>query len=371
VLVGAAAALGVRLVQGSAQSVLGAYSTLWRDYDAGDVTAWLVYHLANLELYVAVIPLAVAPMALGSCVARARRGSERDAAFFAVFVLANAGFLLVTAAFNSTLFAGDTLHDRPLFYVVPLWIVLLFVWIDRGAPRPLLAVALGAGLALALPLVLPLAEYARDEPRQQFNAAATPLWTAVGDAVRGAGVPTVAVLGAFCVTLVLAAVLLPARLVYLAPVAVIAVLAVEAELAWVGAERYARPWATLALPERTWVDRIAGDRPVTLLATGECAQPQVRAALFVTEFFNESIARAVHLGRSPEALPSHRARLARDGALLESARRPLVADYVVTQPDLELDGRRIARGTAEGLVLWDVGGPVRLLGGSPSTCPAR
>ena len=40
--------------------------------------------------------------------------------------------------------------------------------------------------------------------------------------------------------------------------------------------------------------------------------------------------------------------------------RKLVADYVVTQPQIHLAGRRIARGTGAGLVLWRTGGAVRL-----------
>jgi hypothetical protein len=39
---------------------------------------------------------------------------------------------------------------------------------------------------------------------------------------------------------------------------------------------------------------------------------------------------------------------------------PLVADYVVTQPGIELEGRRLAVGTGVGLVLWETRGSVRL-----------
>jgi hypothetical protein len=38
-----------------------------------------------------------------------------------------------------------------------------------------------------------------------------------------------------------------------------------------------------------------------------------------------------------------------------------VADYVFTQPGIELDGEEVARGTNADLVLWRVGGPVRVL----------
>jgi hypothetical protein len=355
------AALAVRWAQGSAESVLGAYSVLWRDYDPVDVAGWLVLQLANLDLYVAVVPVAVAPIVLASCVGRARRGSERDAAFVALFATANAAFLLVAAAFNSTVFAADTLHDRPVFYVVPLWIVVLLVWVARGAPRPHAVAAAGAALAVALPLLLPFSDYARDDPRVQLNAAATGLWAALGEVVDGAGVPAAAVAGGFALLLALAALVLPSRLVYLVPVAVLAVLAVETELGWAGSARFAGPWATLARPDPMWVDRaVAGNGDVTMLTTGACGDPEVRTAFFVTEFFNASIHRAVHVGPLPEALPSERVRIDRSGRVATASNAPVRLGYVVAPPGIRLDGALVAEGSSVGLALWRVDGPVRV-----------
>ncbi len=53
---------------------------------------------------------------------------------------------------------GDRLHDRPLFYIVPLWLVLLFVWLADGAPRPLAAAALGAGIGTRAAAAHPVPE---------------------------------------------------------------------------------------------------------------------------------------------------------------------------------------------------------------------
>ena len=50
------------------------------------------------------------------------------------------------------------------------------------------------------------------------------------------------------------------------------------------------------------------------------------------------------------------------GALLLSPSNPLEADYVFTQPGIELDGERIASGTNAELVLWRVDGPVTVVG---------
>jgi hypothetical protein len=54
--------------------------------------------------------------------------------------------------------------------------------------------------------------------------------------------------------------------------------------------------------------------------------------------------------------------VAPSGALETPEGDPLVADYVFTQPGIRLAGSRVAEGTAAGLVLWRVGGPVRVVG---------
>ena len=48
--------------------------------------------------------------------------------------------------------------------------------------------------------------------------------------------------------------------------------------------------------------------------------------------------------------------------LVEPDGVPLEAEYVYTQPGIELEGRRVATGTTAGLVLWEVNGPVRAPG---------
>ena len=49
---------------------------------------------------------------------------------------------------------------------------------------------------------------------------------------------------------------------------------------------------------------------------------------------------------------------------------PLEAEYVLTQPGIELEGRRVGTGTAAGLVLWETDGAVRTVG-APATADVR
>jgi hypothetical protein len=88
-----------------------------------------------------------------------------------------------------------------------------------------------------------------------------------------------------------------------------------------------------------------------------------RHGLYLTEFFNGRVKRGAFVADSiPDGLPIDQVDVGPDGTFLVSTGEPLVADYVYTQPGIELDGRRLATGTAAGLVLWQVGGPVRALG---------
>jgi len=344
-------------IGGSRRGPLGDYAALWRSYDPGEVARWLVYHLANLELYLVVLPLAVAPIALALLFARARRGSDRDAAFLALFAAANVLLLAQVAAFNSTEFAEGLFHDRPLFYVIPLWLVVFLVWLVEGAPKPLVASSIGAAAALGLPLLLPYSDYTRDDLGQEFEAVPTVLWVTIdslGPVGRG-------ILVAFTLLLVLAALLLPARVRIVHPAVVLFVFALTAQLGWLSATSWSDIRAQ-AVPaaERLWLDeRVPAHRSVTLLTVLSPCARLAHDGFYLTEFFNSSVERVAHLGQAPDQFPG-RASLSGAQVLIPSG-GPLVADYVVTQPGINLEGRRVAEGTRARLVLWEVRGRVRLL----------
>ncbi len=179
----AAAVFAAPLVGGS--SPLGAYEVLWRSYDPLVVGKWFLYHLADLELYLAVLPVAVAPIVLAALVRRGRRESSPvEAAFAALFLAANAVGLAVVAVFASTEHGFDRLHDRNIFYLAPLWLAVLALWLAWGLPRPLVATAAGAALALGLAAFLPF-EYISAEVGVDVVPSA--LWARVQELAGGYG----------------------------------------------------------------------------------------------------------------------------------------------------------------------------------------
>ncbi len=358
-------AFAAKLASGaSASDSLGAYWELWRGYDLLQVGKWFVYHLGDFAVYLAIVPLAVAPIVLWELGRAGRAGSRRAAAFVALFVAANVSGLLVVAAFTSTPWGYDRLHDRYGFYLLPLWLIGLVVWLAAGLPRPLVATAIGVVAALIVSFVLPFHQLANEAGIDTVPGA---LWVRIEAELAGPGPASGRLaLALFVVGLLAATAFLWRRLALVAlPVAVAITFAVTSYFAW---QRLISAPEDLVFGgglERNWIDeRLPHDASVTkLYVDTSCESALERHALFLTEFFNSTVDRAAYVsGSVPDGLPIERVAVSRSGALELSPGNPLRADYVYTQPGVELAGHRLGEGTAARLVLWQVDGPVRVVG---------
>jgi hypothetical protein len=362
----AAVAVGLvaRIASGSSpRDSLGAYWELWRGYSPFGVTKWVVYHLADIELYLAVIPLAVTPIVLVQLIRRGRAGELASSAFASLFLAANAAGLVVVAAFTSTPWGYDRLHDRYAFYLLPLWLIVLVVWLAEGLPRPLLATALGVGLALVLPAILPFRQLANEAGIDTVPGA---LWVWIEQQVAGPGpLSGQRLLAVFVIGLLVAMLFVPRRAAPVIAVAVLGVFLVTSALAWERLIDAPEDAVFAGGLERAWVDDAVGEgaRVTKLYLDTECGSALERHALFLTEAFNASVDRAAYIDDStPDGLPIERVDVGSGGVLLLSPGNQLAADYVFTQPGLELDGERVASGTNAELVLWRVDGPVSVVG---------
>jgi hypothetical protein len=377
----ALAALFLRpLVTGSsALEAVGAYEVLFRGYNPLDLVKWTAYHLADLELYLAVVPIAVSPIVLVQLWRRGRAGAPRDGAFLVAFVTVNAAMLFVTAAFSSTEYGFDRLHDRNVFYLAPLWLAVLALWLAGGLPRPLVATAVGAAVALVLPAVLPFRYIAEDVGVDVVPSA---LWARLQESLAGEVVTARKLLVLALVALVVAVVALPRRFGWAFPAVILATFAATAALAWDrmidGTENavFERP----GFENRSWVDDLVPpDAEVTKLYLDDDRCPGSalsRHSLYLTEFFNSAVRRAAYIGASiHDGLPIERVDVGTGGVLRYESGAPLTAEYVYTQSGIELEGERLGSGTAAELVLWRVGGHVIVRGARAnedirtSTCP--
>jgi hypothetical protein len=349
------------LVTGSG-TALGSYSTLAQSYDPLQVAKWFAYHVGDLGLYLAVAPLAVAPCVIAAAWRKARTGSDRDAAFVALFVAQNLLGIGLVAAFASTEFGLGLLYDRYLFYLVPLWLVVLGVWFRDGMPRPALPLGIGGLLAAATVATLPFGGIGQENWFAQFEATSTELWGKVGVVARRLPVVDVRLVAiAFALGLVGLVALAPQRRRWLVASAVGLVLAANLALAWRGAFVDPATYGSQGRGTRDWVDARIGTHAdaVFLTAGGVCAGPQTPYfSSLETEFFNRSVHGRLVVGQTGTAAP--KLTLLPDGRVVTASGRELRAGYVVTDPPVRLRGRLLGRGMSVGLALWRVQGAVRI-----------
>ena len=344
---------------------LGAYSVLWRGYPPLDVGRYAVYELANFGLYLAVVPLVVAPIVVWSLVVRARAGAERQAAFAALFLAVTVAFVTMVAAFDS--FLGQYLHDRYLFYLVPPWLVVLFYWFAEAAPRPRIPAALGVCLALLVGLV-PLSGLGEYKAHWRFHALGSASPTEINQAL-GSTTGTRVVLVAVALILAVAVLYLTTRAWPVTATAIVCVFFLNGTAAWATAhDPVLRSAYPLGTEDPLWVDHeVPADASVAvLLVSCERAVPtdrwQVTAnSISLTEFFNTSVGRVVHVGGRDEKTAL---RLLPDGsAVYDDSGLPVRGAYFVAQSSVPVRGRRVAHGTAEPLVLWRLDGDRLALAG--------
>jgi hypothetical protein len=351
---------GLALATGHAS--LRDYSDVWRSYNVLDVLRWSWYTLGDLGLYLAVIPLVAAPAALIDLWRRGRAGSVPDASLFGLFVSINVITVLLVAAFSSASFGGDRLHDRYLFYVVPLWLVLFVLWLVRGAPASWTALAVGSVLSVALLATLPQRLLLRDT-NLQFDAVATALWSRIRE-VDASRPNVLRLLLALAVLAALGAIVVSrgARFALLIPVAVVFVL--NAVFVWQSRVHDAdlRVFADNRPSTWSWVDAaVPPGSEVTdvFVESGRCRPINISAFRW-TEFFNARITPVLRVGVPVGITTDGRSvRIGSDGIVRTLDGKPIAAEYAVLPPGVALTGREETRGTLAGLRLWQVGGTLK------------
>jgi Dolichyl-phosphate-mannose-protein mannosyltransferase len=360
------AVVAIALVVGIAKVVSGnplaGYAGLWQSYDASEIARWSWRALGGLAFYLALVPFVVAPAALRTLAREGRSGRATAAALLTLTCSVTVVLVLVVGAFSSTTYGVGFLHDRYLFYVAPLWVIVLAVWTERREATERGPLAVGAFLTVALVATLPPFLLAKDGGRL-FDAVASALPGEIANRA-GRGEPAKVMLLAAVVVGVALVALVPVRLRPLLLALVGAAFLAGGAIAWdtriASAQNTTFPsltedavaWVDAALPDGVSAALLAGGVPV-----------EERDALRLTEFFNGSIGPAYDLaGALAPTLDSEPVRLVA-GAVVDERGRPVSARYVVAPHDLRLEGEVIATGTRYGVALWRVEGPLRVLAG--------
>ncbi len=355
---GVVGVLAVQLARGhSPYDVLGSYSvTGHATYRPDQVLKWVLYHVAELDLYLGIVPFAA--LVLLTLVGRSLDRPLR--VFLAAALPLTAWLLLEVGAFASAL--SPRIQERNLFYVAPLFLIALLAWIERGMPRPPRAVAIAAVLAAALPGAIP---YHRliDVPAESDTLALLPLWWLQETVVGVDTIPVVVVAAAAAVCLLFLSI--SPRYALVLPAVVLLWFAFATERI----ERFDHgfPKASIGAlyqgitaPRRDWVDAAVGRKAdVAFVFSGKDATHHPDT-LWENEFYNRSIGpvydlRQPSMGGLPETHVAQRA----DGVLLADG-KPVRHAYVLSEEGVPLAGAVVARDELKGMALRRTDGLVRI-----------
>jgi glycosyltransferase involved in cell wall biosynthesis len=352
----------------SPAQVLGNYSvTSNGSYHVWPALEWIVLHVAELDLSLWILPFA----ALIVLVANARHLDRPLRVFVAAAMSMAVWLVLEVGAFASQY--SQRIEERNLFYLTPLFLIALLAWIERGQPRPPSATVAAAGLAAALPGMIPFLSLLNIN--SQSDTIGLQPWWFVGDA--WAGRTSVAVL-AVLVSIALGAAFLwlPRRYAPVLP----ALVALGFLATWLPVEQWKHSFPRLSQSAyargvgagRSWIDRAVGaDAHVAVLwSDGN------RYAVWQNEFWNRSVDRVYGFGAAMTGgLPSVAVSIdpadRATGILRDRKGRPLFDPYVLTSSSVKLVGREVAADPAKKLVLYKVDTPVRVTTSIAGLYPER
>jgi hypothetical protein len=347
-------ALGVQLApERSLSDLLGAYSPVGEAaYDVGEAVRYLLWHAAELALYVLVIPLAATIVLVG----RARTLDARLQAFLAATVALTVCLVPVVALFAARF--SDRIEERNLFYVAPLLCIALLAWVERGAPRPRVLATAAAAVSALLVVAIPFDRFLTTSAITD-TLMLLPLWS-LQDRVGESWIMPAAL--ALAAALAAAFLFVPRRLAIVLPLLVLGLWAVAVRPVWWGThgfERFSRGalFQGIRTADRDWVDRTLGrDEQAAFLWTGRTDRLTVNE----TEFFNRSVGPVYYVtDPTPGGLPETRVRIdGRTGKVTLPGGAPVRDRFLLADSSFEPDGSALARDRGWGVTLWRVNPPL-------------
>lgn len=351
--------LGAQVARGRPlNALLGSYAVVGEShYDAGRALQFVVYHLAELDLYLGVIPVAAAIV----LTARARSLDAPLQALVAVTISLLAWNALIVGTFASRF--ADRIQERNMFALAPLFIILLLAWIERGAQRPRVLTAAASGGAVVFLLAIPF-----DDRFVTTSAVSDTLmllpWWAIKIHAHITWLEWLAFLGGLL--FVAAFALVPRRFLLVLPLVVLVYWLVALKPIWFGPYPYGvRQAGAGALfqgirgVERDWIDRaVPGGSTAAVLWTGRSDRMTVNQ----NEFFNRRVSQVYYtaaptpggIGEIPVSVDPG------TGMLRLGDGRPVRPGYLLTDGSVEPDAVPVARDALLGMTLWRVVGPVVL-----------
>ena len=116
-------------------STLGPYHVLVTSYGVRPLAHWGLANLADIELYLGVIPLAAFALLLVSAFSSTSHSAELRRLVLLTACLGS-GMLATVAALSASPYGLGRTHERNLFYLAPLVLIAFVAWLEAGLPRP-------------------------------------------------------------------------------------------------------------------------------------------------------------------------------------------------------------------------------------------
>jgi hypothetical protein len=341
---------------------LGAYGVLLRGWwHPHGLLLWTAANVTSLTVGVGVLVAAAAPFGVATLLGRGTPSERALAAAIASSVLS---LLATVVLLSESAYGLGSVHERNLFYVVPLLLIAAFAWAVRGFPtgRMLAAVTLGGLIALALVMPPGILD------GSSVDALSFKFWTQLDPGPLTARAT------------ILIAVVVGVVLLFTRSAAILVLTFVVASVGVASASNYHTHQSREAVAGYQWVDAALVDRERAALiwvdcSSAECGPPptgSLGSMAVYTEIFNSSIAEVGHLGADNprRGLTTEQLELRRDGTVMRAG-LPIRSRYVVVDSRVRLRGARVAVlrpsdvGEApdhETLVLWRTDGGIRLRG---------
>ena len=344
---GALVSLG-QLARGRSPSDLfGAYSVVGEsDYDVGEVLRYLLYHVAELDLYLGIVPIAATIVLTGSV----RRLDPALQALVAGTLAVAFWLLLAVSAFASVF--AHRIQERNTFVVAPLFFALLLAWVDRGAPRPRLLALLSAAVAAGLVLAIPFDRFITTSAISD-TLMLLPWWN-VQDHVTLGWVAELALV--LAIVFAAAFLLVPWRYALALPILVLAYYAVTFHPIWSGKHGLKQASAGAVFQgirgvPRNWIDSaLPTGAEAAVLWNGRADRFTVNQ----NEFFNRTVGPVYYTRQpTPGGIGETEVRIdPRDGVVRGADGTPVRVDYLLTDGTITPDGVVVARDEQLGTTVW-------------------
>jgi hypothetical protein len=313
---------GVAASLTNARSTLGPYHVLVTFYGLRPLVRWGFANLADIELYLGVIPLAAFGVLLVQALSSAALSVQLRRLVLLTACLGS-GLFATVAALSASPYGLARTHERNLFFLAPLVLIGFFAWLDGGSRLPHRTATLVALVLVVLPLRIPLPAVATSSGE---DGLALSVWQDTGVS------STHTIDSMVLVTAVAAAVFLLSR----RPKVMLGFCVATLALVLVFGERHAVRSVAAARGswrDAGWSDRAVGPdaRVIALWGTAKSDLQYSRIKeLWADEFFNRSVRDVASAdGPLPDGLPVEELTIRSDGCL--QAAFPFAPQYAVVE----------------------------------------